>query len=75
VGLQEPVDGIARGEVEHLAEVIRSRFVDTQGVLYGCAYAEYGIMSTVSELPLKPVVWVGDSLRVLRTANGGSSAP
>jgi phage-related protein len=24
-------------------------------------------MSTVSELPLKPVVWVGDSLRVLRT--------
>jgi phage-related protein len=30
-------------------------------------YAEYGIMSTVSELPLKPVVWVGDSLRVLRT--------
>ena len=30
-------------------------------------YAEYGILSMVSESTLKPIVWVGDSLRVLKT--------
>lgn len=30
-------------------------------------HAEYGILRVVSESPLKPVVWVGDSLRALRT--------
>jgi phage-related protein len=30
------------------------------------AYAEYGILGVVAESPLKPVVWVGDSLRALK---------
>lgn len=35
------------------------------------SHARYGILNAVTAVPLKPVVWLGDSLRVLRTFPSG----
>lgn len=35
------------------------------------SYARYGILNTVTAAPIKPVVWLGDTLRVLWTFPSG----